>query len=215
MIRYGQSRAFTLFEILIAVCIFAILGLLAGLTLHSVLRTHQRLKAIDAKFMQVQMVEVLLSRDISQIINRPVTQLSGLSQPAVMTYQQSGVVFTTFGLQNPGYWSKSARLVRIGYSLQGNKLVRLVWPRLDLTANHSAPNSKVLLEGVESMRIQYVDQKNRLVDFWPEANLSYSQSSGAKTAVMPKSIMVTLTLKHWGMVQRMINLPGVTRDVSA
>ncbi len=209
------QKAFTLFEILIAVFIFAILGLLAGLTLHSVIKTHGRLQLVDKELMQVQMAEVLLTRDVSQIINRPVVLSNGMTYPALVTYQQSGLAFTTFGHQNPSYVAKVGDLVRVGYVLQGDQLLRYVWPALDETANSSEPTKKMLLKGVQAMQVQYLDAHNRWVDTWPEPNSGVASMAKRSGQALPKSIRIGLRLKRWGRLERIINLPGVTRDVAS
>lgn len=208
-----RSRGFTLFEILIAVFIFAILGTLAGLTLHSVIKTHSRLSDVDKALMEVQVGEVLLRRDLSQIIDRPITQANGMTQQAVMSYQGGGVVFTTFGRRDPNFIGKTSYLVRIAYVQQGNALVREIWPTLDPTADTSTPQAKVVLTGVQSFQVQYVDQSNRLVDYWPEQNQAADANGQNKQQDLPKAIMVTINLKRWGQLQRMIELAGATRAV--
>lgn len=209
-----RVSGFTLFEILIAVFIFAILGTLAGLTLHSVIRTHKRLNQVDQALMAVQVGVVLLERDISQIVDRPVTEPNGMQQPAVMTFQNTGIAFTTYGKQNPGFAAKSSLLARMAYSLQGDKLVRSSWLVLDPTADTAMPATKVVLQGLQSFQVQFVDQQNRLVNYWPERNQSVSSDKSKAGTQLPKAIMVTLDFKRWGSVQRMINLAGVTRRVS-
>lgn len=209
-----RVAGFTLFEILIAVFIFAILGALAGLTLHSVIKTHRRLNKVDQALMAVQVGVVLIERDLSQIVDRPVTEPNGMVQPAVMTYQNTGIAFTTYGKQNPGYASKSSLLARMAYALQGDKLVRSSWLVLDPTAETAMPATKVVLSGVQSFQVQYLDQQNRLVNYWPEQNQSGGADASKHTAALPKSVMVTIHFKRWGSVQRMINLAGVTRRVS-
>ncbi len=208
-----RSRGFTLFEILIAVFIFAILGTLAGLTLHTVIKTHGRLSTIDKALMAIQVGEVLIRRDISQIIDRPITRANGMTQQAVMSYQNNGIIFTAFGRRDPNFIEKASYLVRIAYVQQGDQLVREVWPVLDPTANTSTPTPKVVFTGVQNFQIQYVDQNNRLVNYWPEQNQSYASNSKRKPQSLPKAIMVTLTLKRWGRMQRMIDLAGATRRV--
>lgn len=208
-----QSHGFTLFEILIAVFIFAILGALAGLTLHSVIKTHDRLNVNDKALMALQVGEVLMRRDLSQIIDRPITQANGATQQAVMSYQNGGVVFTTFGRQDPDFIGKTSYLVRIAYVQQGDALVRETWPTLDPTADTSTPQAKVVFTGVKSFQVQFVDQNNRLVDYWPEKNRAVGTSGKTTQQDLPKGIMVTLTLKRWGQLQRMIDLAGATRRV--
>ncbi|MDF1796910.1 MAG: type II secretion system minor pseudopilin GspJ [Coxiellaceae bacterium] len=212
MIR--RLKAFTLFEILIAVFIFAILGTLAGLTLHSTIKTHQRLSHIDDELMNIQISLLLWQRNVENIVDRPITAANGATYPAVST-TDGGVAFTTFGRLNPGFTDKASFLTRVGFVFKAGKLVFENWSVLDFTANSATPATKVLLNDVQSMQIQFVDQHNRVVSFWPQPQQAAANNKKQKQSDLPKAIVLTMNLKKWGRVQRMVNLAGATREVPA
>ncbi|MDF1655595.1 MAG: type II secretion system minor pseudopilin GspJ [Coxiellaceae bacterium] len=207
-----RTKAFTLFEILIAVFIFAILGALAGLTLHSTIKTHQRLNNIDDALMNIQISLLLWQRNVENIVDRPITAANGATYPAVST-TDGGVAFTTFGRLNPGFDDKSSFLTRVGFVFKEGKLVFENWSVLDFTADSSAPATKVLLNNVQSMQIQFIDQHNRLVSFWPQPQQMANSRQKQKQPDLPKAIILTMSLKKWGRVQRIVNLAGATREV--
>ncbi len=210
MIR--KYKAFTLFEILIAVFIFAILGTLAGLTLHNVIRTHQRLSSIDRDIMAVQIALLQWDRNVSAIVDRPITSPNGRTIPAVAS-TTNGVTFTAFGHLNPGFTEQQSFLARMGYIFQNGKLVLQTWTELDPTADAAQPLTKVLLDGVQSMQIQYVDQYNRTVSYWPEQQEMSQQQKNHKAPNLPKAIILNLSLKRWGTIKRVMNLAGATRAI--
>lgn len=207
-----RIRAFTLFEILIAVFIFAILGTLAGLTLHSTIKTHQRLRGIDDELMNIQISLLLWQRNVANIIDRPITAANGATYPAVSTID-GGVAFTNLGRLNPGFQDKSSFLTRVGFVFQNGKLIFENWPVLDFTADSATPAKKVLLDHVQSMQVQFVDQHNQVVSFWPQPQQMENNSKKQKQSDLPKAIILTMSLQRWGRVQRIVNLAGATRAI--
>src|SRR3990167_4596785 len=101
MIMRHNSRGFTLIEILVALMIFAIMGVLAAMSLQSMIRTHSVLKKADASLMQLQITMTLMRRDLIQAIDRSIVNSDGRMEAAFVATGGNQIVFTRTGLQNP------------------------------------------------------------------------------------------------------------------
>lgn len=67
--RYNHG--FTLIEVMVALVIFAIVGLLASLSLHAVIQSNQHLKIADRQLQQLEVTMALMRRDVSQSVMPP------------------------------------------------------------------------------------------------------------------------------------------------
>src|SRR3989338_4904860 len=66
-----KNRGFTLIEIIVALFIFAIVGVLAAMSLNTMIRAHKRLDVADSHLLQLEISMTMMRRDIAQIIDRP------------------------------------------------------------------------------------------------------------------------------------------------
>lgn len=67
-----HNRGFTLIEMMVALVIFAIVGLLTTLSLHAVIQSHRHLKIADRQLQQLTMTMALMRRDVSQSVMPPI-----------------------------------------------------------------------------------------------------------------------------------------------
>jgi general secretion pathway protein J len=209
----NKSGGFTLFEILIALFIFAILAMLAALCLHSVIKTREHLKGVDKTFLALQITNVFWQRDVSQIVDRSILDANDERLPAVLSHGASEVEFTTMNTYTPNFVYRRGNLQRVAYVLKKHNLERLIWPTLDRVANSSSPSAKVIFKGVQSVQIQYLDQTNQWGSFWPEQNSQNAQSD--KKPTLPKALKMTLVTQHLGTYIRIVNLAGANRNVAS
>lgn len=200
-----NSRGFTLIEILVALVIFAIMGVLAAMSLQSMIRTHSMLKKADASLTQLQMAMTLMRRDIIQVIDRPIINSDGAVETAFVARGGNQIVLTRTGLQNPLNISAQSNMQRVGYALEGDKLIRLTWDALDQPPR-AQPEKQILLNHVQSLQWQFLTDKNQLVSSWPPAqgsNLTMENQSS-----LPKAVFMVMQIENQGVLQGIFPIPA-------
>ncbi len=193
--------------------IFAIMGVLAAMSLQSMIRTHSKLKKSDAALTQLQIAMTLMRRDIIQVIDRPIVDSDGSAEAAFVGSGGNQIVFTRTGLQNPLNNSAQSNMQRVGYALAGDKLIRLTWDVLDQPPR-AEPEKQVLLDHVESLQWQFLTDKNQLVSSWPPAQGSNLKMENQSP--LPKAVEMVMHIKNEGVIQGIFPIParGIPNAIS-
>ncbi|HSW70717.1 MAG TPA: type II secretion system minor pseudopilin GspJ [Gammaproteobacteria bacterium] len=213
------SRGFTLIEILLALFIFTLVALITTKALHSVLATQAGTAEVAEQLSETQMAVLLLSRDLEQALDRPITNATGQTEGAFIGSRNS-LSLTHHGLSNPEASLQSSSLQRTRYHLEKDQLLRDTWETLDQEA-HSRPHSRILLNNIQMLSFRYLDNKNIFHDFWPLHENNLATSSAAKNnpfskaleilensaATLPRAVEITFTFKHGGALQQIYLLP--------
>jgi len=201
-----KNNGFTLIEILIALVIFAIVGVMAAMSLHSMIRTNHALKLADRQLMQLQITMTLLRRDTMQMINRPVMDTDGSQQPAMLAPGDTQIYFTRMGFPNPFQVIQQSDLRRVGYTLQGDQLVRLTWDVLDRPPD-AKPEIQVLLDHVQSLQWQFMAGDGHNTSIWPPAFDSVMQRE-SDNSPLPRSITMVMHIQGIGLIQMVFPVPA-------
>lgn len=205
-LRPPHSHGFTLLEILVAMMIFAVIGMLAMGGYNQLLKQSDRVAKNGARVHAVQTALTRLGRDFGSIEPRPVRAALGDGLDAALRAdnrsQEELVELTHSGWTNPAGVARPT-LQRVAYRLQDNKLLRDYWLVLDRTLNE-APVSVVLLDQVKSVKLRYLDQNRGWHDEWPAAG----NSTPAAKYMLPIAVEVTLELDDWGKLVRLVEVPG-------
>jgi general secretion pathway protein J len=204
-----RSAGFTLIELLVAVSIFAIMASIAYAGLGSVMKQRDRSGESMKRLRQVQLAMDIMSRDFEQLAPRPVRDGLGSSQPPLAAGPQNvpPISFTRGGWSNPLGTTRSTQ-ERVAYSLEDGKLMRSFWPELDGSISGD-PVKQLLLPDVTSIKIGYADQSLNYQDVWPPTNLTANgqpASAGTNTGQLPIAVSITVTLKDWGDVTRIVEV---------
>ena len=205
-----HNVGFTLIEILVALFIFAIMGVLAAMSLKSMIRAHQHLKKSDQQLLQLQITMTLLRRDLMQAINRPIQNADGVKEAAFMASGGNLLVFTRTGLFNPLNTSRQSDMQRVGYRLEGHQLVRLTWDVLDQPPR-AKPESQILMRDVQSLQWQFIADNDSKSLGWPPAVGSVMQQE--ISSPLPKVVLMIMHVKNEGVLQGVFPIPA--RGVNA
>lgn len=198
-------RGFTLIEILVAMLIVAIIGVMAYGGLHRLINLHEHTAASMHRLQLLQQAVTIMTRDLSQLEPRPVRDpLGGAPLAAFVSTPQNQppLMFTRGGWSNPLADVRSTE-ERVAYQLDKDKLLRLSWPELDVPAQ-TDPVKQVLLTDVTQFDLRFMDTNGVWQTQWPPLNAN----SAAYVAQLPRAVEIDITAKDIGRITRIIEVPA-------
>ncbi|MDA0790177.1 MAG: type II secretion system minor pseudopilin GspJ [Proteobacteria bacterium] len=164
---HHPGSGFTLLEVLVAISIFAIIGLSAHQMLGSVIATQVKVRTTNEAFTEVVRALGVIERDVSQLVYRSIRDEYGEPRPPMIIGgdEQIAMEFTRTGWNNPLGLPRSD-LQRVLYRLNDDTLERVFWLVLD-RAEDSEPVVQRLAHDVRDFRVQLIDPEDERVDLWP------------------------------------------------
>jgi general secretion pathway protein J len=206
-----RSRGFTLIEILVAVLIAAILAAMAFGAMREALDHRETIRVRTARLAAVQATMRSLVQDFSELQPRPVREPIGSGFQAALigaTSASPEVVFTRGGWPNFAGEPRSS-LERVRYALRDGTLYRDHWTVLDAQLEPQ-PVSRKLLDGVKDFQVRYMDNARNWQVAWPPQSLTGPNGATSQLQLRwrPIAIEVTLELKDWGTLTRLIEVAG-------
>src|SRR5690554_2034934 len=164
---YLHQQGFTLMEVLIAVTITAVIGIGVWQVVSGVVNSRDRVNEIADQFDALQKTMLLLERDITQVVNRPVRDVYGDFLPAFTTRDDAfALMITRQGWRNPLGLRRSS-LQRAAWEFTGSELRRRYWPVLD-EGQEDSSRELLLLENVTDFEIRFIDEDGIRHDHWPD-----------------------------------------------
>lgn len=200
-----RQGGFTLIEVIVAVAIAAIVAVMGFEAMQGALKSRERLKEHAARLQSLQYTMRTFVQDLSQLSARPVREPLGAEyQPAV----EGGTefLFTRAGWTNPVGVERST-LQRVRYVVRDNKLYREYWLVLDAQLEPQ-PIPRLLLDGVLNFKVRYMDVGRTWQDIWPPAAQAGAQLTLRELGRRPLAIELTLETKDFGVLTRIIEVPG-------
>lgn len=193
--RQQQLRGFTLLEIIVVLAVFSIMAAMAYGGLSSVLRARGRIEEAMQRTEAFQRAYWIMRDDFLNGVFRTVQVGQTQPEPALLFNTLSGRVdFTRRGWSNPLDLPRST-LERVGYVLDGNRILRRQWPVLDRTVQ-TQPRDTPLLEGVTALTWRFMDANMQWQNQWP---VGVAQSAFSNAAP-PRAVEVELTTTDWGEI---------------
>jgi general secretion pathway protein J len=197
---HTRSVGFTLIEILVAMAIFAVIGLASTGVLNSVINSDQLSTERFAKLEELQRAMLIIERDILQIVPRSL-RVNGeaISQKisggeGVLNSDADGLGFVRGGWHNPQMLLPRSTLQAVGYRIQDKQLQRLYGNYVDNIIGYE-PKVRVLLSEIEDFKVSFLTEVAQLEDpnDWEE---SYSDAN------LPLAVSITLVSKTFGEIRR-------------
>ncbi len=192
-----NNRGFTLFEMVIAVAIFMVMGAIAYPGLTHMARTGQIIGETNQRISELQFAITYLNRDWTQVSPRKIRNRYG-DEESNIVIEDNRITFTRAGRSNLTGQLRS-QLQRVQYRLVDRALVREHWLSLD-QGIEEAPFSSVLLRDVESFQIHMIDSSEKKIETWPTLE---SVGTGS-----PIALSFSLEMAEMGTIRRILEIPG-------
>lgn len=210
------ASGFTLVEVLVAMAITALISVMAYTGLSSALSGAESMRAAATRAQEINQALSMLSRDLRQVVNRPVVDELGQLSPAFSGGELASysLVLTRAGWHNSTGAPRSA-LQRVRWWLEDDQLWRGYFPVLDRTAGTEAVETAVLddierfevrflsaLSVLESDRNDVIDRRN-----WQD-NWITDLSQPGQLPAPPAAVEVVMEVVGLGEVRRTYVLPS-------
>lgn len=208
-----MQRGFTLVEILIAIAIFAFIGVASTAVLTTVIDSDELSSARFEKFQRLQRAVTTIERDMQQAVPRAV-RTDGQTNTIVMRGGESdesdndGLAFVRSGWQNPQMMLPRSTLQAVAYRVRDGKLERLYTNYVDNVVG-TEPKVRVLLEDISEFKIEFIadidEEENSLSD---NDELNWRESFVGAT--LPKAIAFEFVSDDFGRIRREFTLRGAS-----
>ena len=202
----NKTLGFTLVEILVALLVFAVVGLLSTRLLSQSIDNQNNLQDRGQRLAEIHRAMRVLQRDIVQLSRRKIRDAQGEELPALLVSDQGAIEFSRVGWRNPLRQPRS-EVQRVGYRWQDEKIIRGYWLTLDRSYD-AEPAYQTLLENVEAVEFFAVDQLGNEHKQWPldpEANVVTEEGEALYLA----AILVRAEIEPYGMIERIWQVPSV------
>ena len=199
-VRGSSQKGFTLIEILVALFIFSVVGMISAQLLGRTLDAYEVLEDRGDRLSQIHRAMFVVQRDMLQYQDRAVRTASGDSFPALMIGDEGSLEMTRGGWCNPLQRPRS-NLQRVAYRLQGENLVRAYWPVLDRLGGEE-PLTQTILEEVDDLEFFVIDEQGEEHKIWPPGPLA--EDSPARVA----GLILRISMSPIGIVERVWEVPN-------
>ncbi len=200
--RFKQP-GFTLIEVMVAIFVFSVMSVFAYGGLNQVLKGQNYLQSSSDQLKDLQLTFRYFEKDINQLINRAIRNQYADLQPAFVGDEDKALSFTHAGWRNPANLVRS-KLQRVTYELSENTLKRYTWGQLDgaIAEDYFTTN---LINGVESIKLRYLDANNQWHATWPPLNSNSFQQVG-----IPRAMELTIKVEQMEEVRRLFSAPAAS-----
>lgn len=201
-----KQRGFTLIEILIAISIFAMIGVASTGLLTTVIDSNEMSQSRFEKLQQLQRAMLTIERDIQQAVPRQI-RVNGERQEVVMQggdldgSDAGAIAFVRSGWHNPQLMLPRSTLQNVAYRLKDGNLERVYSTYVDNVVGYE-PKSRALLGDVTDLKVEFVAGESTGL----KNELTWSESY--KGTVLPRAIAFEFTSKDFGTIRRVFAISG-------
>ncbi len=194
-------RGFTLIEMLVALAIFAVLGVISATLMSRILAGQEVLDARSTRLAEVQRAMHVLKRDLMQVTKRPIRDILGEPLHSVLIDSDGLIEFSRLGWRNP-LQIRRAEVQRVAYRLHEGDLQRVYWNVLDRTQD-TEPVVQQLLADVTQVEFFALGVNGEEHHFWPLRDNAPESQEWRLAAVIMR-----LECEPFGVVERIWLVAG-------
>jgi general secretion pathway protein J len=201
----SRHSGFTLIELMIAIAIFSFLATAMYTGIRQIVAQREILLQRTTELNNLQRAVRYLNTDFTQLHPRDVRDELGRDRVAALSSdpsQEFALQLSRDGWRNPAQAARGS-LQRVQYRLEDEVLIREYWPVMDHMLGAEVRQLE-LLKDVEKFEIAYLDKSLEWQMDWPPAANTGQTTS---TTSLPVAIRYRLTLKGFGEIERLVELP--------
>ncbi len=202
---------FTLMEVMVAIAIFALIGVASYRMLSVVASSDERLARNGEALAGTNRALWLLGQDLEQLVQRPVRDAGGARQPWLQLDPNAELPLrlTRGGRANPLQLPRSS-MQHVAWQVAPHPehenrdsdhygdetlyLLRYVWPALDGAGNRDEALVQVVLPEVETIEISVRSRRGATVTLWPMPQAAADER--------PTAVLVKLRHARLGAIER-------------
>jgi general secretion pathway protein J len=227
----SHQRGFTLIEVLLAMALTALIGVLAYQGLSSSIAAMESQEAEVTRITDLQTAWRVIGNDLQQAAYREITDEDEETMESFLAGTDDKEIlmeFTRSGWANP-LDQRRSDLQRVRYVFENRQLWRIHWLTLD-RLKEPEPVKLLLLDNVESVNAQFFAAKKNTreggqwIDHWPE-KMSFgeqiSKTPGQQNpdipagvpqiddleSAFPLAVKIKIDMDNWGSIERLYLLP--------
>jgi general secretion pathway protein J len=194
-----SSAGLTLIELMVALVVVAVLGILSFRAVATATETRNGLADELQRRRDIGRFMQRVELDLAQIEARPGARGGGAAM--TLASGSDGAVLEFSFLRGDG---ANHRLRRYGYRFEANRIVLLRWPGSDAA---SAPGRSAVLADVKGLRFRFYQADGRKSDSWPPEVVAETAATVATVAAaLPLAIEIELELADVGTIRRLLPL---------
>jgi general secretion pathway protein J len=178
-----SQKGFTLIEVMVALLVLSILGVVLAIGVQQMAQWQQRLlDDMDEGNAQLRL-QAMIMNDLLQAAPRSVTDAYGGQLPACQSLPEGGFECSRFDVSAGG-----AGVIRIGYQVDNEGLWRIRWPTVDRVSG-ATPNRQLLFAKADSLEVRWQDMQ----DVW---QLQWPPAGTMTNTTLPKQIEMIVRVKQ-------------------
>ena len=199
------ARGFTLIEMLVALAVFAVIGIISAQLLSQMISFTDTAQSRGERLVNFHRVVEIMRRDFQQLTYRSVRDELGEPTYEVSIGVGSLIEFSRKGWMNPNLRHRS-EIQRVAYDLRGDRVFRQYWLVLDRSPD-TLPVEQVLMRGVTLANVIAIDQLGSETYFWPPTPDAESEDEDVPALA---AIKFEIETAEFGPIVQIWNVPGGT-----
>lgn len=188
---FGSNTGLTLIEMMVALAIFSVLGVLSFRAVDAATVSRDRLSSESRRWQEITRFLQLTETQLLQIVGRP--SVPGVPGTSLIVSPPNGGTDFQFSFIKLDGARNSVH--RIGYRFAESRIVMLRWPGVDADLS---PTEDVVLERVKDLRLNFITDDGRTSAIWP------AQPPTANP--LPEGVEIQLEVTDVGTLRRLIAL---------